>query len=297
MRIVVSGATGLIGSSLVPALGGAGHDVVRLVRREARGADEVSWDPDAGKLETTALAGTDAVVNLSGANLDARWTDKRKREIVDSRVETTRLLADTLAALEPPPSVFVAAGGAGIYGNRGDEILTEDSELGSGFLADLGKAWEDAAQPTRDAGIRTVNFRQGVILSRQGGALAKMLTPFKLGLGGRVGSGKQWWSWVSLDDVVAAYLRALEDSRLSGPVNLTSPNPATSAQFTKALGRALGRPTIFPLPGLAVKSLFGERGEAVLLEGQRTLPKRLVEDGFEFAYPELGSALEHALVN
>ncbi len=294
VRIAISGASGLIGTELVPVLAGAGHEIVRLVRREVRGADEIAWDPSAGVLDATALAGVDAVVNLSGTNLDTRWTEKRKREIVDSRIDTTSLLARTIAAVEPKPSVFVVAGGVGIYGDRGDEILTEESELGSGFLADLGQAWEAAAAPAREAGIRTVNFRQGVVLSRKGGALAKMLTPFKLGLGGRVGSGRQWWSWVSLDDVVAGYRRAL-DSELDGPVNLSSPEPATSAQFTKALGRAIGRPTIFPIPGLAVKTLFGERGEAVLLEGQRTLPARLLDAGFEFEYAELDRAFDHAL--
>jgi uncharacterized protein (TIGR01777 family) len=294
VKIVVSGASGLIGSALIPRLTAAGHDVLRLVRREARGADELTWDPAAGALDATSLADADAVVNLSGANLDVRWTEKRKREIVDSRVHTTSLLARTMASAKRKPSVFLVAGGTGIYGDRGDEILTEESALGSGFLADLGKAWEAAAAPAREAGIRTVNFRQGVVLSREGGALAKMLTPFKLGLGGRVGSGRQWWSWVSLDDVVAAYRRAL-DGELHGPVNLTSPNPATSAQFTKALGRTVGRPTFVPLPSLAVKTVFGERGEAVLLEGQRALPKRLADAGFDFAQPDVEAALRHAL--
>jgi uncharacterized protein (TIGR01777 family) len=294
VKIVVSGASGLLGSALVPALEADGHDVVRLVRREPADEREVAWNPAAGTIDPEALAGADAVVNLSGTNLDTRWTEKRKREIVESRVDTTSLLARTIASAEPKPSVFVVAGGTGIYGDRGDEILTEDSSLGSGFLADLGQAWEAAAAPAREAGVRTVNFRQGVVLSREGGALAKMLTPFKLGLGGRVGSGRQWWSWVSLDDVVAAYRRALTGD-LEGPFNLASPNPARSAQFTKALGRALGRPTIFPLPGLAVKAVFGERGEAVLLEGQRALPARLLDDGFSFAYPDLDQALERAL--
>lgn len=292
----MTGASGLLGSALAPALEADGHEVLRLVRHSPASEREVAWNPAAGTIDDTALAGVDAVVNLSGANLDARWTKKRKREIVDSRVDTTGLLARTMASAEPRPSVFLVAGGIGIYGDRGDEILTEKSELGSGFLADLGKAWEAAAAPAREAGIRTVNFRQGVILSRKGGALAKMLTPFKLGLGGRVGSGRQWWSWVSLEDVVAAYRRAL-DGELDGPVNLASPNPATSAQFTKALGRALGRPTVFPLPGLAVKTLFGERGEAVLLEGQRALPARLLDAGFAFRYPELAGALARALVD
>ncbi len=294
MKLVVSGASGLLGSALVPALEADGHEVLRLVRREPESAVEIEWDPARGSLDARALAGVDAVVNLSGANLDVRWTEKRKRELVDSRVDTTGLLARTMASAESKPSVFLVAGGVGIYGDRGDEILTEESELGSGFLAGLGKAWEAAAEPARAAGIRTVNFRQGVVLSRKGGALAKMLTPFKLGLGGRVGNGKQWWSWVSLDDVVNAYRLAL-DSELRGPVNLMSPNPATSAQFTKALGRALGRPTVFPLPGFAVKTLFGERGEAVLLEGQRALPARLLDGGHAFEYPELDPALERAL--
>jgi uncharacterized protein len=294
MKVVVSGASGLLGSTLVPALEAEGHEVVRLVRRAPAGAKEVAWDPDAGTLDARLLADIDAVVNLSGANLDTRWTEDRKRQIVNSRVDTTGLLARAIASSEPKPSVFVVAGGAGIYGDRGDEILTEESELGSGFLADLGKAWEAAAAPAREAGVRTVSFRQGIVLSRRGGALAKMLTPFKLGLGGRVGSGRQWWSWVSLDDAIAAYRRALE-SDLDGPVNLTSPNPATSAQFTKALGRAVGRPTVFPLPGLAVKTLFGERGEAVLLEGQRVLPARLLDAGFAFGQADLDTALAQAL--
>jgi uncharacterized protein len=293
MKVVVSGASGLIGSALVPALREDGHEVIRLVRREARAEDEVSWDPAAGALDASALAGVGAAVNLSGANLGQRWTQARKREILDSRVQTTSLLATTMASLDPPASALVSAGAVGIYGDRGDEILTEDSEPGTGFLADVAKAWEAAAEPARAAGLRVVGFRQGIVLSREGGALQKMLTPFRLGLGGRVGSGKQWWSWVSLDDVIAAYLFALQ-ADLEGAYNLTSPSPATSAQFTKALGRALGRPTIFPLPALAVRTLFGEMGEATLLEGQRALPGRLLDAGFTFSYPELDAALERA---
>jgi uncharacterized protein (TIGR01777 family) len=294
MKLVVSGASGLLGSALVPALEKDGHEVVRLVRRPPASANEVEWDPARGSLDAGALEGVSGAINLSGANLDRRWTDASKREILESRVDTTKLLARTLAALGARPLVLLVAGGVGIYGNRGDEILTEESTEGTGFLAEVGKAWEAAAEPAREAGIRTVNFRQGVVVSREGGALKRMLTPFKLGLGGRVGSGRQWWSWVSRDDAVAGYRFVLE-SDLSGPVNLTSPNPATSKQFTKSLGQALGRPAIFPLPGLAVKTLFGERGEAVLLEGQRTLPARLLGAGFTFAYPSLDRALEHAL--
>lgn len=293
MRIAVSGASGLIGSTLVPALRDRGHEVVRLVRRDARADDEVSWDPAAGRLDPASLEGAHALVNLSGATIGRRWTEARRREIRESRVQTTSLLARAVAALERRPAL-ISAGGVGIYGDRGDEILTEDSELGSGFLADVSREWEAAADPAREAGARVVSFRQGIVLTRKGGALAKMLTPFKLGLGGRVGSGKQWWSWISLDDAIAAYLFALEND-LAGAYNLVSPNPATSAQLTKALGRALGRPTVFPLPAIAVKTLFGEMGEATLLEGQRVLPARLLDAGFAFSYPELDAAMRRAL--
>lgn len=294
MKVVVSGASGLIGSALVPALEAAGHDVLRLVRRDARGASEVAWDPGAGTVDAARLAGVDAAVSLSGANLNRRWTAARKREIRDSRVSSTSLLARTLAELEPRPRVFVSAGGCGIYGDRGDEVLTEESELGTGFLADVGRAWEAAADPARAAGLRVVSFRQGMVLTRDGGALRQMLLPFKLGVGGRVASGRQWWSWVSLDDLVAAYLFVLE-SELAGPVNLASPSPVTSAAFAKALGRALHRPAVLPVPAVTIKVLFGERGEAVVLEGQRTLPARLLDAGFTFAYDDLDAALERAL--
>jgi uncharacterized protein (TIGR01777 family) len=294
VRIAISGASGLLGSVLVPTLAAAGHDVLRLVRREPRGPDEIAWDPEQGTIDAAGLAGVDAVVHLAAANLDRRWTDDYKREILDSRVRTTRLLARTLAGLDAPPAVLLCAGGMGIYGDRGDEILTEESEHGTGFLADVSKAWEEAAEPARAAGMRVVNFRQGIFLSVEGGALKRMHLPFRLGLGGRVGSGRQWWSWVALDDAVAAYRFVLEGD-LDGPVHLTSPNPATSAQFTKALGHALHRPTVFPLPAFAVKLLFGERGEAVLLEGQRAIPARLLDAGFRFAHADLDDALRVAL--
>jgi len=294
MKIAVTGASGLIGSALVPALEASGHEVVQLVRRAAEGPSELAWDPAAGSIDAERLAGVDAVVNLSGATIGRRWTAARKREILASRVDSTTFLAETLAALEPRPMVLVCAGGVGIYGDRGDEILTEESELGTGFLAEVGTAWEEAAEPARAAGIRVVNFRQGIVLARKGGALARLLTPFKLGVGGRVGSGKQWWSWVSMDDLVGAYRFALEGG-LEGPVNLVSPSPATNAQFVKALGRALHRPTVFPLPAVAVKTLFGEMGDAALLQGQRALPARLLEAGFTFDYAELDAAFEQAL--
>lgn len=294
MRIAIAGASGLIGSALVPAFESGGHEVLRLVRREASASGEVTWDPVAGTVDTTALDGVDAIVNLSGATIGKRWTEARRREILESRVKTTRLLALTAAELDPRPAVLVSAGGIGIYGDRGDEILTEESELGSGFLADVARAQEASADPAREAGIRVVAFRQGIVLSREGGALAKMLTPFKLGLGGRVGSGRQWWSWVSLADVVDAY-RFVLTADLAGGINLTSPSPATSAQFTKALGRALGRPTVFPVPEVAIRAMFGKMGEGTLLEGQRALPARLLDAGFEFAHPEIDDAFRAAL--
>jgi uncharacterized protein (TIGR01777 family) len=294
MKIVVSGASGLIGSALVPALEGAGHEVLRLVRRTATGPHELEWDPAGGTIDSTRLAGVDAFVNLSGANLDVRWTERAKTEILESRTKTTSLLASTAATLRPRPAVLLCAGGTGIYGNRGDEILTERSEPGGGFLADVMRQTEAASQAARDAGLRVVHFRQGMVLSGEGGALRRMLPFFRLGLGGPVGGGRQWWSWVSLSDVVSAYRLVLE-SDLAGPVNLAAPNPVTSRQFAKALGHALGRPAVFPAPTFGVKLLFGQKGEEVLLFGQRTLPARLLDAGFAFDYPELDAALARAL--
>lgn len=293
MKVVVSGASGLIGSALVPALRADGHEVIRLVRRESSGADEIRWDPAAGELDAARLQGVDALVNLSGEYLGKRWTEARKRAILDSRVESTDLLARTAAALDPPPALVVASA-VGLYGDRGDEILTEESPPGSGFLADVVRAWEGAADPARQAGVRVVNLRQGIVLAKEGGALKSMLLPFKLGVGGRVGSGKQWWSWVATDDLVAAYAYALR-SDIDGAVNVTSPNPATNGQFTKALGSVLRRPTIFPVPALAARALFGEMGDAMLLGGQRVLPARLLDAGFEFSAPTIDAGLARAL--
>jgi uncharacterized protein (TIGR01777 family) len=295
VRVVVSGGSGLIGSALVPALEADGHEVLRLVRRAPAGPNEVFWDPAAATLDAALLVGVGAGVSLSGATIGRRWTAQRKREILASRVDSTTLLSTTLASLEPRPETLVCAGGVGIYGYaRGDEILTEESELGTGFLAEVGRAWEAAAEPARAAGIRVVNFRQGLVLSGKGGVLAQMRTPFKLGLGGRVGSGRQWWPWIELGDLVAGYRAALAGD-LQGPVNLTSPNPVTSAQFTRAFGKALGRPTVVPAPAFGVRLLFGEMGEEALLGGQRVLPARLHESDFSFACEDLDLALERAL--
>lgn len=296
MKVVVTGASGLVGSALVPALEADGHQVLRLVRRPPQGAREVAWDPARRTIDASSLAGVEAAVNLSGATIGRRWSAARKAEIRGSRVDSTRLLSGTLATLDPRPSALISAGGVGIYGDRGDDILTEESELGEGFLAEVGRAWEEAADPARGAEIRVVNFRQGVVLSRRGGILERLLTPFRLGVGGRVGSGRQWWSWVALDDLVDAY-RFVLASELVGAVNLLSPNPVTNAQFTHALGKALRRPTVFPFPALAAKTVFGEMGEEVLLGSQRALPTRLLDAGFTFRHAELDQALARALVD
>jgi uncharacterized protein (TIGR01777 family) len=249
-------------------------------------------------LDATALRGVDAIVNVSGANVGRRWTTARKRDILDSRVDTTRLLTTTAAALEPRPSVYVSAGGVDVYGDRGDEIVTEESTpgTGEGFLESVGRAWEAAADPAREAGIRVVSFRQGILLAKDGGALQRMLMPFKLGVGGPVGNGKQWWSWVALDDATAAYVRALT-SDLTGAVNLCAPNPMTSEQFAKALGKVLGRPTILRAPAFAIRTVYGQMGEEALLLSHRVLPAKLLDGGFEFEHPELEGALAHALAD
>ena len=292
MRIAVAGASGLIGSALVPALRDAGHEVVRLVRRAPESPDEAAWSPEAGTVERDALRDVEAVVNLAGVDIGQRWTAETKRAIRDSRVDGTRLLAETVAALERRPALLLASA-VGCYGQRGDEELTEESSSGDGFLADVVRDWEAAADPARTAGARVVHFRQGLVLSKSGGALARMLLPFRLGVGGRVGSGTQWWSWVSLDDVVAAYLHAL-DHPLDGAYNLAAP-AVRNREFVDALGRVLHRPTVFPLPGVAVKLAFGEMGEQMLLGGQRVVPARLTAAGFAFAYAELDAALARAM--
>jgi uncharacterized protein len=296
VKVAISGASGLLGSALVPALRGRGHDVVRLVRRDARAPDEAAWDPAQGTIDRSRLVGADAFVNVSGATLDKRWTERRKQEIVESRIRTTSLLAATAAELEPRPSVLVKTGGTGIYGDRGDEILTEESQSGTGFLAELAERWEAAAQPAREAGVRVVDFRQGMVLTRSGGALPRMLPFFKLGLGGPVASGRQWWSWVSITDLVSAYAFVLEND-LAGAVNLVSPNPVTSRQFATSLGHVISRPAVLPAPALGIKLLWGQMGEEVLLFGQRALPARLLDAGFEFTAPTIDVALKRALAS
>lgn len=297
MRVLISGSRGLIGSALVPFLTAQGHAVTRLVRGPARpGGTEIPWGPTESKLDPGMLEGHDAVVHLAGENLAAgRWTPERKAELVDSRAKGTRLLAETLAALAHQPKVLVCASAVGYYGDRGDEILTEESSLGHGFLAELCREWEAASAPAAEKGIRAVHLRFGVVLSPVGGALKKMLLPFRLGVGGRLGSGRQYMSWIVLDDVLPVILRALTDDALEGPVNAVAPSPVTNLDFTKTLGHVLARPTIFPVPAFALRMVFGEMADETLLASNRVQPAKLLARGFTFSHPELEGALRHVL--
>ncbi len=296
MNILVTGSTGLVGSAVVPFLTTGGHRVVRLVRGTARGPDDVEWNPQAGTIDAAKLEGLDAVVHLAGENIaTGRWSAAKKARIRDSRVNGTRVLSEALAKLSRKPRVLVGASAIGFYGDRGDDVMTETSTPGSSFLSNVCRDWEAACEPARQAGIRVVNLRTGVVLTPRGGALAKMLLPFKLCAGGVVGSGQQFWSWIALDDEVGAIHHAMTHDELSGPVNLVSPEPITNRDFTKTLGRVLGRPTIAPLPAFVVKLLMGEMGEELLLASSRVVPNRLQETGYPFRYPTLEGALRHLL--
>jgi uncharacterized protein len=294
MNVLVTGASGFIGSALVPALTSDGHSVRRLVRGVPAGADEYRWDPAAGDVEPAALEGPDAVVHLAGETVAGRWTDDKKERILRSRVNGTRTLSEALAGLERPPGVLVTASAIGYYGDRGDEQLTEQSSSGDGFLAEVVREWEAASRPAEEAGIRVVRLRFGIVLSPAGGALKTMLTPFRLGVAGRLGSGRQWMSWVSIDDVVGAIQHALVTGELAGVANTVAPNPVTNAEFTKTLGRVLGRPTLLPVPGAALRLALGEFSQEAL-SSTRVLPRRLLESGYEFRYPDLEQALRHVL--
>jgi uncharacterized protein (TIGR01777 family) len=297
MRILVSGASGLVGRALCARLPAAGHAVVRLVRRAATRPDEVAWDPVAGTLDPAALAGFDAVVHLAGAGIaDRRWTPARRRELVDSRVRSTTLLANALAAAPSPPRVLLSASASGWYGDRGDEPLAETSGPGTGFLAGLARAWEGAAAPAAAAGIRVAHPRTGVVLAPHGGALAKLLPLFRLGLGGPLGSGAQWWSWITLDDLLASFVHAIGHADVRGPFNAATPSPLTNAGFTRALGRALRRPAWLPAPAFALRLALGrDLADEALLSSQRLVPALLERTGFRFGDPELEPALRRLL--
>lgn len=295
MKIVISGASGLIGTQLVAKLSTSGHEVVRLVRRSPK-AGEIQWNPKLGTLDASALEGVDAVIHLSGAGIgDKRWSDGYRKEILDSRTDTTALLAKTIASLSRKPSVFLSGSAIGIYGARNDEQLTEVSTHGTGFLAEVCEQWEAAAKPAVDAGIRTVYLRTGIVLSPKGGALKKLLPLFKLGVGGKFGNGKQWQSWISIDDEIGA-IEYLLTSNVSGAVNLTAPNPVTNAEFTKVLASVLKRPAIVPVPTFAPKILLGgELADALLFTGQRVIPAALNASGYSFKHTTLESALRSLL--
>ena len=295
MRVAVTGSSGLIGTALVARLRDEGHDVVRIVR--SPGTDGVRWDPEAGTIDANGLAGVEGVVHLAGEGIgEKRWTDEQKRRIRESRTKGTALLATTLAGLDPQPSVLVSGSGVGYYGLRGDEILTETSSNGTGFLAELCRDWEAAAQPAVDAGIRTVFLRTGIVLAPKGGALGRMLPLLKLGLGGKLGGGNQWWSWISLEDEVRLIIHALTTPSVEGPLNAVAPNPVTNAELTKEAGKVAGRPTFAAVPKFALGLVMGgELTEEMILASQRAQPTVAEASGFTFSHPDVRSALRTIL--
>ena len=298
MNVLISGSSGLVGGALVPYLSTAGHSVTRLKRSlsSRNDAKEILWSPGAGELDAAALEGIDAVVHLAGENIaSGRWTDAKKKELVDSRIQSTRLLVDSFKKMEKKPSVFICASAIGFYGERGDEELTEESSAGSGFLADLCKDWEKEAAKAEALGIRTVMLRIGVVLSPEGGMLAKVLPPFQMGAGGNIGSGSQYMSWIALDDLIGLIKFALENDSVEGPLNAVAPEAVTNAQFTRVLGKVLGRPTIFPVPTFAARLLFGEMAEETMLASTRVAPDKAEKAGYQFRYPGAESALRHLL--
>ena len=294
MDVVISGASGLIGSSLTTSLQADGHRVRRLVRGGVSGGDNIAWDPETGRIDAPALEAVDAVVNLAGEGIgEQKWTDEQKRRIRDSRVRGTAALAAAAAGREQKPRVFISGSAVGYYGNRGDEMLTEQSAPGDDFLGELCQAWEAETRTAADAGVRTVVIRTGLVLAKHGGALAPLLLPFKLGLGGKQGSGKQWMSWIALVDEVAAIRAAIDNEQLRGPVNLVAPNAVTNEEFARTLGRVLHRPTLLPTPMLPLRLRFGaELVDTLLLSGQHVTPGVLEAAGFTFRQPVLTGALE-----
>jgi uncharacterized protein (TIGR01777 family) len=285
MKIALTGSTGLVGSALVLLLAKQGHDVVKMAR-------PAKWDPEKGTIDTITLSGTDAIVHLAGENIAVgRWTVAQKARIRDSRIKGTKLIADTLSRLQNPPQVLISASAIGYYGDRGGELLQEDSAPGTGFLADVCRQWEAATDSATRKGIRVVHLRIGVVLSQNGGALQKMLFPFRIGIGGKIGSGRQYWSWIALDDLCAVIVHCIHAAGLHGPVNAVSPLPVTNLEFTKVLGRVLHRPTIFPLPAFAARIILGEMADALLLASARVEPAKLLGSRFVFQHKDLEATL------
>lgn len=296
MKALITGATGLVGTQLQKSFTAIGYEMLLASRQEPKDDHHIQWSIEGGFSEPEKLEGVDIVVHLAGENVSGlRWTDEKKKAIRDSRVLGTRNVVDAISKLKQKPRVFIASSAIGFYGERGDEEVTESSAAGDSFLAGVCKEWEAESRRAEDAGIRTVLLRTGIVLSKDGGALATMLTPFKLGVGGVVGSGKQWMSWISLDDEIAIINYAIENESIRGAVNAVSPSPVTNHDFTKTLGDVLYRPTFLPLPEFAISMIFGEMGDALLLASTKVIPKRLLDAGFEFKYTDLKSAIERAV--
>lgn len=297
LRVAITGASGLIGTALRRFLRTGGHEIFTLVRDQQRTNEHaIYWQPEAGEIDRARLEGLDAIVNLAGENVgEGRWTAERKTRIRESRVQGTTLLAKTLASLEQKPRVLVSSSGVSYYGDRGDEVVDEDSTPGEGFLAEVSRAWEEACAPASEAGIRVVNMRTGLVLSAEGGALPKMLTPFRFGVGGRIAGGNQYMSWIAIDDFVRAILFVIERDALVGAVNAVAPEPVTNAELTSALGEVLARPAVFAVPSFALKLAFGEMAEETVLSGQRVVPRRLQQAGFTWRHRDIRSALKHVL--
>ena len=291
MKIAIAGASGLVGSALIPILQSDGNQITRLVRSSPK-AGEIEWHPNQDEVSTQSLQGFDVIINLAGENIaGGRWTDEQKRKIRDSRVNGTHLLSEAIAKMNSKPKAFICASATGIYGDRDDEVLDEQSESGGGFLAGVCREWEKATEPANKAGVRVVNLRFGPILARDGGMLSKLLTPFKMGMGGKVGSGKQHISWIALDDAVSAIKLAIDRQTIHGPLNVVSPNPVTNEEFTKTLGHVLNRPTALAIPAFAARLAFGEMADEMLLASQKVMPKKLTSAGFQFQYPQLEAAM------
>jgi uncharacterized protein len=293
-NILVSGSSGLIGTALVSALKSSGDEITCLVRGATSAKDQIQWDPTR-PLVPESVSGFDAVVHLAGESIVGRWTEAKKRRIRESRVKGTLRLAEALAKAPQRPRVLISASAIGYYGDRGEETLREDSASGSGFLPAVCREWEDATEPATKAGIRTVQVRFGLVLSQHGGALQKMLPPFRLGVGGNMGNGRQWWSWIDIDDLVGAVQHVIKTETLQGPINVVGPNPLTNAEFTKTLASVLSRPALFPMPAFAARLVFGQMGDELLLASQRVEPAKLLASGYVFQKPDLRAALEGIL--